>query len=291
MGTFLDKLNANFKAGKYVCAGLDPRLDKLPPHLVELMKGNRIEACRSFLYALVSAAKPVAAAYKPNWSFFVGMGPEGLALLESLCKVIRISAPNALLILDMKCGDIDSSNDGYVDFAFKRCGVDAVTLHNYMGYAAMKPFLADPDHGAFVLCRTSNPESDEFQGLCAGNKTAEPLYERVAQNVAERWNANGNCGLVTGATYPDDLKMIRRAASGLPLLIPGIGAQGGNVEKTVAAVLSAELDAPFIVNISRTFMHAASDEHFSGAAERAVRTLNDEIANAVLAVKLEHGII
>jgi orotidine-5'-phosphate decarboxylase len=280
VGLFIEKLNAANAKGLYSCAGLDPLDAKIPPHLKKLHEKDPLGAWRSFLYKLVNVSADHVAAFKPNWAFFLTKGHRGLALLEDVCHLIKESAPNALLILDMKCGDIGDTNAGYVKFAFNVCKADAITVHPYMGWMAMHPFLADPNRGVFVLCRTSNPGAEEFQELPTRREETDPnryLFEEIALGVAARWNGNRNCGLVAGATAPQEITNIRLLVPDMPLLIPGIGKQGGNLETTVDATRSGGSTAPFLVNQSSSFMYASEGEDFAKAARDVLRATDEQI--------------
>jgi orotidine-5'-phosphate decarboxylase len=239
--TFLEKLKKQNEKGLFACAGLDPVKGKVP-----------VGPLYPWFSDLIRASCNEAAAYKPNWAFFLETDG-GISLLPSVCAAVRDYAPDAVLIFDMKCGDIGPTNKGYVDFAFGSCGADAITVHSYMGSEAMAPFLKDPNRGVFVLCRTSNPGAAQMQDVM----TAEgiPYYQRVAKTVAAEWNTNGNCGLVVGATYPKELALVRDLVPELPLLIPGIGTQGGNLEETIKAAIKHPAHGPFIINQSSSFMY------------------------------------
>lgn len=285
MGKYLQKLIDNKAAGRYACAGLDPLDAKIPEHLKKLHASDPFEAWRNFLYAHVRHSAPHAAAFKPNWAFFLAKGHRGLWLLEDVCNLIHKDAPHALLTLDMKCGDIGDTNIGYVKFAFEICGADAVTVHPYMGSNAMKPFLADPDRGVFVLCKTSNDGSGEFQDLALSDGDKGNMnYKQVARTVDQKWNENGNCGLVTGATYHGPIEKIREITN-VPLLIPGIGKQGGDLKSAVLAATSncrwpskpCLPMAPFIVNQSTTYLYASGGEDYAEAGAMVLKKMNDDI--------------
>lgn len=274
MGTFIDKVKRNIAAGRYASAGFDPRDAMIP----DCLRGDRADVTladwRNFMTRLIPPSVPHAGQFKLNWAFFLSRGSRGLALLEDLCGVIKQAAPHAVLTIDMKVGDISDSNHGYVNFAFDICGADAITVHPYMGREAMKPFLEDPDKGVFVLCRTSNPSGEEFQGTF---KDKDPLFMQVARNVAEFWNTNHNCGLVIGATRPDELTRIRTIAPVIPLLIPGIGKQGGSLRDSVTAAVSQERGALFFLHQSSSFMHASVGEEFAQAAGTALEIANIDV--------------
>lgn len=223
------------------------------------------------MYELVAAAEPHAAAFKPNLAFYLAHGPAGLRLLVDLCAMIRVTAPHALLILDIKFGDTDDTNMVYMDFVRFFCNPDAVTVHPYMGYEAMKPFLGNERKGAFILCRTSNKGAGELQDL---QVEGHSLFVHVARHVQKIWNMNGNCGLVTGATYPGDIKLVCEIAPELPLLIPGVGKQGGDLENSVR---NAGTHAPFVINQSSSFMYASAGEDFAQAGAAVLQKANTDI--------------
>jgi len=212
---------------------------------------------------IIDATADYVCAYKPNSAFYEGQGAKGIESLKKICDYINSQYPEIPIILDAKRGDIDNSNQGYIKFTFDYLGADALTLHPYLGKLALKPFLDLKDKFFFILCRTSNPGAGEFQDLKVGDKM---LFECVAHKISKTWNENQNCGLVTGATYPEELKKIRSIVGKMPLLIPGIGAQGGNVEKTVKAALGGD----FLINSSRGII-------FSDNPRLAARKLKEEI--------------
>jgi orotidine-5'-phosphate decarboxylase len=178
-----------------------------------------------------------------------------------------------VIILDAKRADIGNTNSGYVQFAFDCLGADALTLHPYLGQEAIQPFLDRKDKGSIILCRTSNPGSGEFQDLPIGG---QPLYQHIAEQVVAKWNTNENCALVVGATYPEEMKEVRRIAPALPFLIPGIGVQGGEVEATVRAGVDKS-GGGAIINSARGIIFASSGEDFAQAARSVAQQLRDEI--------------
>ncbi len=253
-----------------LCIGLDVDLARLPAGLPATREGV-IEFCR----AVIEATHRYAAAYKPNVAFFESMGAWGL---DALAAVREHIPADAISIADAKRGDIDSTNDHYARAIFDALGFDAITVHPYLGAESLSPFLARRHNGVFVLCRTSNPGARDFQDVRTA--AGDPLYLAVAKAV-QTWNSNGNCGLVTGATYPDELAQVRRAAPDLPLLIPGVGAQGGDLTSTVRAAGAA----PMLINASRSILYAGSGKDFATAAAQAAAQLHAEInaARAALA--------
>ena len=254
--------------GSALCIGLDIDPARLPAG-VPATRDGVVGFCR----VIIDATHRYAAAYKPNAAFFEGMGAWGL---EALAAVRGHIPRDTLAILDAKRGDVDSTNAHYARAAFDVLGFDAVTVHPYLGAEALEPFLSRADRGVFVLCRTSNPGAGEFQDM--RTQAGEPLYLAVAA-AARTWNGNGNCGLVTGATYPDELARVRQTAPSLPLLIPGIGAQGGDLQASVRAAGST---APMLINASRSILYAGAERDFAAAAARAAAALHAEINQARL---------
>lgn len=214
-------------ANSLLCVGLDSQYDRLPPRF----SGDPTPQF-SFNRWIIDQTHPVVSAFKPNIAFYEARGDRGLAELKQTVDYLREHHPDILTICDAKRADIGSTNVGYVEEIFDWFGFDAVTLHPYLGSEAMQPFLARADKACIILCRTSNPGAGELQDLDAGGA---PLWQRVAETVRDRWNANGNCLLVVGATYPDELARVRALVGDMPILVPGIGAQGGDIEATITA--------------------------------------------------------
>lgn len=271
---FIELVECCWDRGQHVCVGLDidPRL------LPKAVKGNSsVERMRNFAFEIVEATSDSVAAYKPNCSFFEAQGSCGIDLLRDVVRHIHQHAPAVPVIIDAKRADIASTNDGYVQALYEHLEADAVTLHPYLGHEALRPFLSRSDKGCFILCRTSNPGAGELQDL---RVDGEFLYLRVASLVARDWNTNGNCGLVTGATFPEEMALIRARVPQLPLLIPGVGAQGGNVERTVrAAAVDGNLRA--IINSSRGILYASNGDDYAAAAAGAARELQREISQTI----------
>jgi orotidine-5'-phosphate decarboxylase len=240
--------------------GLDPDPTRLPSHL-----GRGEQALRNFCTEIVDAVADQVCAIKPQIAYFAAVGAE--RVLEDVCGYIRAEHPNIVLILDAKRGDIGETAALYAREAFERYGADAVTTSPYLGTDSLEPFLRTPGKGTFVLCRTSNPGSGEFQ---MGSSDGEMLYERVARTAAEKWRAIGEVGLVVGATYPGELARVRSIVGNMPLLVPGVGAQGGDIEAAVHAARSSD-GRGMIINSSRAVLYADDGRDFAGAA-RAVAT-------------------
>jgi orotidine-5'-phosphate decarboxylase len=255
--------------------GLDPVVERIPASVAP--EASSAERVVEFNRRIVAATGGVAAAYKPNSAFYEALGEDGFGALEQTVAAIREAAPEAAVILDAKRADIGSTNAGYVVAAFEQLGADAITVHPYLGGEALAPFLERAEKLVFVLARTSNPGAGELQDLVADGL---PLYRHVARAVARDWNAAGNCGLVVGATYPEEMRAIRAdVPAEMPILVPGVGAQGGDVAAVVAANRDAGSDT-FLIAASRSILYASSGEDFAEAAHAAAETLDAEIRPA-----------
>jgi orotidine-5'-phosphate decarboxylase len=264
--TCAELLAAHNAAGRHLVVGLDPNLERLPPSL----GGTPAERVVAFNREIVAHTADLVCAYKPNAAFFEALGDEGFAALRATVGSIRELAPGVPVILDAKRADIGSTNAGYVSAIFDELGADAVTVHPYLGREALAPFLERTDRLVFVLARTSNPGAGEFQDL---EVEGEPLYRRVAKAVSEDWNRAGNCGLVVGATYPDELRLVRGdVGAEMPILIPGIGSQGGDLEAVVSIHREAG-SAAFLISASRSVLYASSDADFGEVARAEAATL------------------
>jgi orotidine-5'-phosphate decarboxylase len=268
-------LAGHFAAGRHLVVGLDTDPDRIPASVAP--GATDAERVVEFNRAIVAATAGLAAAYKPNSAFYEALGDGGFQALAETTAAIRAAAPEAAVILDAKRADIGSTNAGYVAAAFDRLGVDAVTVHPYLGSEALAPFLERADKLVFVLARTSNPGAGELQDLVADGL---PLYRHVARHVARDWNGAGNCGLVVGATYPEELRAVREdVPAEMPILIPGAGAQGGDVGAVVAANRESGSDA-YLINASRSIIYASDGEDFAAAARAAAESLDAEIRAA-----------
>lgn len=255
---------AETKNSSMLCVGLDPDLDKIPPHL-----GQGAEAMYAFCAAIVDATADLAMAYKPQIAYFSAVGAE--AQLERLVAYIQQRAPEVPVILDAKRGDIGSTAEQYAKEAFVRYRADAVTLSPFMGFDSIAPYLRYQDKGIFLLCRTSNPGGDDLQAQRLANVDGTPcVYEHIARLANGPWNTNGQLGLVVGATYPQEIARVRALAPHLPLLIPGVGAQGGDAVATVRAGWQAP--GSIVVNSSRAILYASSGEDFAYKAREAALT-------------------
>jgi orotidine-5'-phosphate decarboxylase len=273
---FLLKLGSHWAQKKFVAIALDPDFDRLPDSIKEA-RASIEDAIFKFNQDIIDATADLVSAYKPNSAFYEAHGDEGMRALKRTADYVRDNYPEIPLILDAKRADIGNTNNGYVTAVFDELGMDAVTIHPYLGKEAVQPFLDRKDKGVFVLAKTSNAGSAEFQDLLIDG---EPLYLRVAKNVANVWNENGNCGLVVGATYPEELAHIRSAIGDMPLLIPGIGTQGGDVSKVVAAAKDSK-GGGMVVAAGRSIIFASSGADFAEAARRETEKLSESIRRAL----------
>ncbi|MBU1031612.1 orotidine-5'-phosphate decarboxylase [Patescibacteria group bacterium] len=251
-----------------VCIGLDSDFNKLPAHFK-----NSENPQFEFNKAIIDATYDLVVSYKPNSAFYEARGPKGIEQLKMTCDYIKKTYPEIPIILDAKRADIGTTNDGYVAYAYEHLGVDAITLHPYLGSEAIKPFLDRIDKAAIILCRTSNPGAGEFQDLVFDG---QKLYQIVAKKVVNEWNKNNNCFLVVGATYPEELADVRGIAGDMTVLVPGIGAQGGDVEKTVKAGLNSQ-KMGMLINSSRGIIFASNGEDFAAKSREETIKLKDEI--------------
>ena len=276
--TFIEKLlDAERRNASMLCVGLDPEPAKFPT-------GMRGEASRIFDFcaAIVDATADFAIAFKPQIAYFAANRAE--AQLEQLIAHIRKAAPLVPVILDAKRGDIGATAEQYAIEAFERYGADAVTLSPFMGFDSILPYLRREGKGAFLLCRTSNQGGDDLQTRRLADVAGQPqLYEHLAAQAQGAWNLNGQLGLVVGATYPAEVERVRALAPTLPLLIPGIGAQGGDALATVRAGWRGNAQAtraPIVVNSSRAILYASSGEDFAQAARAEAMKTRDMLQAA-----------
>lgn len=274
---FLQMLDsAERKNDSMLCVGLDPDPALFPLHL----RGNT-QKIFDFCAAVVDATADLVIAFKPQIAYFAAAGAE--SQLEQLIAHMRRVAPHVPIILDAKRGDIGSTASQYAKEAFERYGADAVTLSPLMGFDSVQPYMQNPDKGVFLLCRTSNPGGDDFQMQRLASVPGQPrLYEQVAQLTQGAWNINGQAGLVVGATYPDEIARVRELAPTVPLLIPGVGAQGGDATATVRA--GWRPNAPIVVNSSRAILYASAAQDFAKAARQQALETRAVLQAAKLAV-------
>jgi orotidine-5'-phosphate decarboxylase len=272
--TFLEMLAAAERRNRsMLCVGLDPEPARFPGRL----KGDA-HRIYDFCAAIVEATADLVASFKPQIAYFAAHRAE--AQLEQLMAHMRRVAPQVPIILDAKRGDIGSTAEQYAKEAFERYGADAVTLSPFMGLDSVQPYLKYEGKGAFLLCRTSNPGGDDLQNQRLASVDGQPLlYEHVARLAQGPWNINGQLGLVVGATYPNEIERVRRVAPQAPLLIPGVGAQGGDAVATVKAGWRGRADGssagPIIVNSSRAILYASSGDDFAEAARRVAQQTRD----------------
>ncbi|MDB5763655.1 MAG: pyrF [Herminiimonas sp.] len=269
--TFTDKLSAAWTSNNsLLCVGLDPDVARFPAHLQK-----QPDAIFAFCKAIIDATADTACAFKPQIAYFAALRAE--EQLEAICAYMRKQYPHIPLVLDAKRGDIGATAEQYAREAFERYGADAVTVNPYMGFDSVAPYLEWKDRGAIILCRTSNPGGSDLQFLMVDGT---PLYQHVAQLVADKWNVNGQCGLVVGATFPGELAQVRAIVGNMPLLVPGIGAQGGDIEATVTAGRTAG-GTGMMINSSRAILYAKPDqkagEDFAQAARRVALETRDAI--------------
>jgi orotidine-5'-phosphate decarboxylase len=253
-------------ANSLVCVGLDPEPAKFPAKF-----GDDPDAIFAFCRDIADATADYACCFKPQIAHFAAHGAEDA--LQQLIAHLHATHPGIPVILDAKRGDIGSTAGHYAAEAFDRYGADAVTANPYLGRDSVQPFLDRADKGVVILCHTSNPGARDFQELDVGGK---PLYLRVAATVANKWNANGNCALVVGATFPEELAQVRMLVGDMPLLIPGVGAQGGDVAAVVRNGRSSD-GSGLIVSSSRAILYASGGDDYAQAARNATKALCDEI--------------
>lgn len=260
---FIDKYNQRVdQVDSLLCVGLDANLEQLPARFREQAQPQFV-----FNQWIIEQTHPFVSAYKPNSAFYEARGAAGWQELQLTMDYLHQQHPEIPVILDAKRADIGNTNQGYVTAIFDQLGMDAVTLHPYLGMAALAPFLERSDKGCIILCKTSNPDSGELQDLPVAD--GQLLWQLVAQQVASKWNRLGNCLLVVGATYPEELAQVRKLTGEMTFLVPGIGAQGGDVAATVKAGLNSA-GKGLIINSARGII-------FADDPAVAARELREEI--------------
>jgi orotidine-5'-phosphate decarboxylase len=266
--TFIERLNAAWrKQDSLVCVGLDPESTRYPGALSS--SPDRVFA---FCRAIVDATADLVCCFKPQIAYFASQRTE--EALERLIAHIHTNYPDVPVILDAKRGDIGSTAQQYATEIFDRFGADAATVNPYLGHDSLKPFLDRREKGVVVLCHTSNPGARDLQELDVGGR---PLYQHVADIVSRQWNEHGNCALVVGATYPKELADVRAiVGDDVPLLIPGVGAQGGDVAAVVENGRNSRGDG-LMISSSRAILYASTGDDFAAAARAATLALRDEI--------------
>lgn len=289
---FMDMIRAKWAEGKFLCVGLDSDVKKIPE---DVNRDSNAKKIVKFNWSIIHATKDLVCAYKPNSAFYEAHGSEGIEALRETVNIVKDLAPDVPIIADCKRGDIGNTNQGSAEFAFDYLGTDAVTVSPYLGIGALKPFLVRKDKGIFIICRTSNPEAAEFQDLFVDNpafvvdtrqlpsreaayrcRPSVYLFEHVAWRVATQWNTNNNCCLVFGATNPEQLKAGRAIVGDMPLLLPGIGAQGAEIKATVEAGKDSK-GTGIIINASRSIIFASSGHDYAEAARREAERLHNEV--------------
>lgn len=257
------------KRNSALCIGLDPVFEKLPE---DIQKTE--EPLFEFSKQIIDSTQQFSCSFKPNTAFFEAFGADGIAQLKKTLDYCKSTYPDVLILLDAKRADIESTNNGYVTFAYDYLNADAITLHPYLGKAALMPFLEREEKGAIILCHTSNSGAEEFQEvqvtgkknrantdesatITASINLQEPdeLYIHVARTIADTWNERNNCMLVVGATFPEQMMQVRKAVGDMPMLVPGIGAQGGDLEATMKAG-QASHNAGLVIAASRSIIYA-----------------------------------
>ena len=269
---FLDKLLAvSRQQDSLLCVGLDPEQERLPSRLQNMPAAR---AVTYFCQAIIEATAPYVCAFKPNLAFFEVLGPEGMYVFQKVLQAVPGHIP---IIVDAKRGDLGNTARNYAATVFDIYACDAVTVNPYLGYDSVAPFLAYEEKAVFFLCRTSNPSAHDFQDLlvCEEKGQVRPLYEEIAKHV-QLWNRIGNCGLVVGATYPQELNTIRAMCPDMPILIPGVGAQGGNLEASVLAGVDISGEKA-IISVSRAILYAGDGDNYAVSAAIEARKLRNRI--------------
>jgi orotidine-5'-phosphate decarboxylase len=271
---FMEALRRRWdEAGSLVCVGLDPEPAKFPARFA-----GDADAVFAFCRDIVDATARYACCFKPQVAHFAALGAE--AALERLIAHVHAAHAGIPVILDAKRGDIGSTAQRNAIEAFDRYGADAVTANPYLGHDSLQPFLDRADKGVVVLCRTSNPGAGDLQDLIvSGEGGGRPLYQHVAEKVAREWNGHGNCMLVVGATWPEQLREVRAIAGDLPFLVPGVGAQGGDAEAVVRNAKTAD-GTGLVVSSSRAILYASAGDDYAEAAAAAARDLRDTLDRA-----------
>ena len=269
--TFMQALRRRWdEAGTLVCVGLDPEPAKFPARFA-----GDTDAVFGFCRDIVDATAEYVCCFKPQIAHFAALGAEDA--LERLIAHVHAAHPGIPVILDAKRGDIGSTARHYATEAFDRYGADAVTANPYLGRDSLQPYLDRADKGVVILCRTSNPGAADLQDLMV--EDGRPLYQHVAAKVAREWNGNGNCMLVVGATWPEQLREVRDIVGDLPFLVPGVGAQGGDAAAVVRNAKTAD-GTGLVVSSSRAILYASTGDDYAAAAAAAARELRDTLNRA-----------
>ena len=268
--TFNQQLQSAWASqGSMLCVGFDPHPKRLPLSLQGKPEGI-FEFCRE----IADATADLVCSFKPQFAYFASQRAE--AQLEKLIKHLKDKYPHIPVILDSKRGDIGSTADHYALEAFERYGADAVTVNPYMGFDTIEPYLKHAGKGVIVLCRTSNPGGSDLQFLNVNS--GEPLYLHIARLASQKWNSSGQISLVVGATFPEEITKVRAIVGDMPLLIPGIGAQGGDIDATVkAGSIAGAPGTGMIINSSRAILYASSGSDFAQAARAVAQSTRDAL--------------
>lgn len=267
---FQKLLEGRWKLGNFLCVGLDSELEKIPE---SARKATVRETVVSFNKEIINATKDLVCAFKPNPAFYEAQGEEGWTALQETINYIIETAPDVPIILDAKRGDIDNTNAAYARSFFDHLRVDAITVQPYMGGEPLAPFFERKDKGIIVLCHTSNPGAGEIQEILVDG---EPLYKLIARLAATKWNKNGNCCAMVGATYPQELQEVRAIVGDMTILTAGIGSQNGDLAKTMKAGMNSK-GAGLIVNASRSVIFASNGKDFAEAARKKAQELDSEM--------------
>lgn len=267
--TFIDKLNKSVqKNNSLLCVGLDPDISKFPDTIPKdpalIFEFNK---------AIIDATADLVCCYKPNSAFFEAHGASGIEQLKKTIEYIHDACPDIPVLLDAKRGDIGNTNEHYVQYAFDYLAADAITVHPYLGTEAVEPYFTTSEKGVFVLAKTSNPDSAEFQNVATDG---QPMYMRVISGFLNKFSESRNCFFVVGATYPEELAAIRKQVGDIPLLIPGVGAQGGKLEDIIPVGKNTE-SAGLIISSSRAILYASNGADFAEAARVEALNTKDEI--------------
>lgn len=274
--SFQDLLKAKWNEGKFVCVGLDGDYDLLPESIKD---GSKESSIFNFNKSIIDAVSGLVAAFKPQVAHYEEAGLEGWSALSKTVKYLKEKHPKIPVILDAKRADIGSTNSHYAKAIFDYLGFDAVTVNPYFGKESLEPFLKYKDKGIIILVKTSNPGAGELQDLVLKEQNI-PLYQYLAGKIASGWNYNGNCGVVVGATYPEELKKVREIIGMIPILIPGIGAQGGDLEATVRNGIDKNKQG-ILIHSSRSIIYASKDTDFAEAAKKETEKLDNEIRRII----------
>lgn len=271
---FQELLEGRWRHGNFLCIGLDSELEKIPE---SARKASASETIIAFNKKIVDATKDLVCAFKPNPAFYEAQGEDGWIALRETINYILETAHEVPVILDAKRGDIDNTNLAYAASAFDRLRVDAVTVQPFLGGEPLQSFFRRAEKGIIVLCHTSNPGAGEIQNLIINN---ELLYKVIARLATTKWNGNGNCCVMVGATYTEELREVREIVGDMTILTAGIGSQNGDLAKTIKAGMSSK-GAGLIVNASRSVIFASKGRDFADAAREKAMTLDGEIRGAL----------